>query len=161
MIRDTWYDSPAQLEWTLKTGFVNVRLGKRTGTWHVPPEFATAHNVLLHTHVKKGEVAMFRLQEKIPGYKIFTSNDLKKSGYPGRGEGEVYAVFAVETDPDFLGMNWDKSELLDAIEEFESRRSYRKNSLGRESPYPRVLSLKELLRVMRAEDDLKRLGKPP
>lgn len=90
---------------------------------------------------------MFRLQEKIPGYKIFTSNDLKKSGYPGRGEGEIYGVFTVELDPDFLGMTWDKSELLDAIELFEKRRTYRNSSLGRDSPFPRVLSLKELLRV--------------
>ena len=146
-----WYDSPAQLEWTLKTGLANVRLGKRSGTWHVPPEFATARNVLLHTHTKRGEVSMFRLQEKIPGYKIFTSNDLKKSGYPGRGKGEIYGVFSVEIDPDFFGMNWDKSELLDAIELFENRRSYRNSSLGRDSPFPRVLSLKELLRVMRAK----------
>lgn len=145
-----WYDSPAQLEWTLKTGFANIRLGKREGAWHVPPEFATARHVLLHTYVKKGEVAIFKLQDKIPGYKIFTSNDLKSTDYPGRGEGEIYAVFAVERDTDFAGRNWNNSELLTAIGEFENRRSYRKGSIGRQSSYPRVLSLKELLRAMKS-----------
>ncbi|MCF7674096.1 MAG: DUF2357 domain-containing protein [Akkermansiaceae bacterium] len=142
-----WYDSPAQLAWTLKTGFANVRLGKRLGTWHVPPEFATARNVLLHTHAAKGEVVMLRLQEGIPGYRIYTANDLANVGYPGRGAGEIYAVFAVEEDPDFLGRKWDKAAVLEAIEEFESRRSYRKSPPGRQSPIPRVLSLKELLRT--------------
>lgn len=150
-----WYDSPAQLMWTLKKGLANVRLGKRQGTWHVPPEFATAHHVLLHTHVRKGVAAMFRLREKIPGYKIFTLNDLKKSGYPGRGEGEIYAVFEVEIDPGFLGTTWDKSELLDTIECFEKRRSYRESPLGRDSAIPRVLSLKELLRVARRSESSK------
>jgi hypothetical protein len=146
-----WYDSPAQLEWTQKTGFANVRLGRRAGTWHVPPEFASARNVLLHTHLDKGEVVMFRLKEEAPGYKIFTTDDLRSSGYPGRGEGEIYAVFAVESDPDFLGCNWDKGELLAAIERFESRRLYRKFAPGRQSPVPRVLSFRELLKVLKQE----------
>lgn len=143
-----WYDSPAQLVWTLKTGLANVRLGKRAGSWHVPPEFATARNVLLHTHLDKGDVVMFRLKDKAPGYKIFTANDLKSSGYPGRGDGEIYAVFAVEKDSDFQGCHWDKGDLLAAIERFESRRTYRKIAPGRQSPIPRVLSFKELLKVL-------------
>jgi hypothetical protein len=45
-----WYDSPEQLAWTLKHGIANVRLGKRDGTWHIPPEMSSAVHVLLRTH---------------------------------------------------------------------------------------------------------------
>ena len=144
-----WYDSPEQLAWSLKTGYANVRLGKRAGTWHIPPELAAARHVLLRTYLNRGELKMMRLKEKIPGYKVFTANDLRQSGYPGAAEGEIYAVFEVEQDPAFLDRQWDEAILLDLIEEFAARRSYREKPLGRQSPIPRVLSLREILKALK------------
>ena len=143
-----WYNSPEQLTWTLKEGIANVRLGDRPGTWHIPPEMASARHVLLRSH--RGEVAegLFRLTK--PGYKVFTAKDLTDKGYPGAATGEVYAVFAVEPDAAYAGRKWDEAEVTKHIKAFESRRSYRQvNTLHRRSPDPRVLSLQELLRAMR------------
>lgn len=143
-----WYDSPAQLEWTLQMGIANVRLGDRPGSWHIPPEMASARHVLLRSH--RGEVAegLFRLTK--PGYRVYSASDLTARGYPGAAGGEIYAVFEVEPDAAYAGRKWDEAEVTKQIKAFESRRSYRQvNTLHRRSPDPRVLSLKELLRAMR------------
>jgi predicted component of viral defense system (DUF524 family) len=143
-----WYDSPNQLEWTLKSGLANVRLGARPGTWHIPPEIASARHVLLRTYGGKIAEGLFRLKK--PGYKVYSANDLKAKGYPGSADGEIYAVFEVELDAAYEGRKWDETEVNNQIKAFESRRAYRQvKTLHRRSPDPRVLSLQELLQAMR------------
>lgn len=142
-----WYKSQEQLDWTLEKGFANVRLGDRPGSWHIPPEMASARHVLLRTH--RGEVAegLFRLKK--PGYKVYSANDLLSEGYPGTAGGEIYAVFEVELDPVYAGRKWDGDKLWEQIKIFESRKAYRQTNLNnRRSPDPRVMSLQELLRTM-------------
>jgi predicted component of viral defense system (DUF524 family) len=145
-----WYNTPEQLAWTLAKGYAVVRLGDRYGTWHVPPEFASARHVLLHTH--KGQVAdgLLALKERKPGYKVFTAENLKAKGYPGSASGDIYAIFEVEPDPTFKEQRWDGVKLQSVMKAFESRRKYREfSSLGRSSAITRVLSLQELLKAMR------------
>ena len=143
-----WYDSPKQLAWTLDKGIANVRLGDRPGTWHIPPELASARHVLLRTHGGKVAEGLFRLTK--PGYKVYSARDLMAKGYPGAAGGEIYAVFDVEPDVAYAGRKWDEPEVTKQIKTFESRRSYRQvNTLHRRSPDPRVLSLQELLRALR------------
>ncbi len=145
-----WFEDDAQLEWTMQTGFAVVRLGDRRGTWHVPPEFASARHVLLHTHKSKVADGLLALKEHRPGYKVFTAGDLKKKGYPGLASGDIYAIFEVEADPAFEAQCWDGAKLQSVMKAFESRRQYREIlSLGRSSAIPRVLSLQELLKAMR------------
>ncbi len=144
-----WFENDAQLDWTMKTGLAVVRLGDRRGTWRVPPEFASARHVLLHTHKSRVAVGLLALKECDPGYKVFTAQDLLAKGYPGSASGDIYAIFEVAPDPIFAGQKWDGSKLQQVMTEFESRRKYRKvKALGRLSALPRVLNLKELLRAM-------------
>ena len=143
-----WYETPEQLEWTLREGIANVRLGDRPGSWHVPPEISSARHLLLRTH--RGVVApgLFRL--RTPGYRVFTAGDLRNSGYPGTPGGEIYAVFEVSPDRTFEGREWNGAVLIDVLEEFEARMKQRPAvALGRISPYPRVLSLRVLLKALR------------
>ena len=143
-----WYDSPAQLEWTSREGFANVRLGQRRGSWQVPPEIAAARHVLLRTYGGVVAPGLFALRN--PGYRVFTANDLLKSGYPGRAGGEIYAVFEVERDAAYAEVSWDGARLMDVLEEYEARSKNRSPmSLGRMSPYPRTISLRELLKARR------------
>jgi predicted component of viral defense system (DUF524 family) len=143
-----WYQSPIQLEWTLATGIAIVRLGDRPGTWHVPPEMASARHVLLRSHRGQLVEGLLRLTE--PGYKVFSAGDLIARGYPGAASGEIYAVFSVEIDAGYSGRKWDEAEVTRRIKAFESRRTYRDvRTLHRRSPDPRVLSLQELLHAMR------------
>lgn len=143
-----WYNTPEQLAWTLAKGIANVRLGDRPGSWHIPPEMATARHLLLRTHGSKVADGLFRLTK--PGYKVYSASDLIKTGYPGAAGGEIYAVFEVEFDVAYTGQKWDGEELWKQIQIFESRRSYRKVNINlRRSPDPRVMSLQELLRAMR------------
>ena len=144
-----WYDSEAQLAWTLEKGIANVRLGKRRGTWHVPPEFASARHLLLRSYVGEEKPVLLKLKDDVPGYKIYSAADLLKAGYPGNAKGEIYAVFEVERDDAYAGREWDGAKLMELIEEFEKRRNYRGSGLGRTSPFPRVMSLRELLQAMK------------
>lgn len=143
-----WFEDEAQLQWTMKTGFAVVRLGDRRGTWHVPPEFASARHVLLHTHESHVAPGLLALKEGKPGYKVFTAGDLKAKGYTGPASGDIYAIFEVVPDPAFEAQRWDGAKLQDVMRAFESRRKYRDvGTLGRSSPIPRVLSLQELLKA--------------
>ncbi|MGO9706599.1 MAG: DUF2357 domain-containing protein [Limisphaerales bacterium] len=141
-----WYDSPKQLEWIKTKGIANVRLGKRKGTWHVPPEISSARHLLLRTH--KGVVAPGLWRLKKAGYKVFTDTDLLKTEYPETTGGEIYAVFEVEEDPAWRFQDWNGAKIMDVIEAYESSVRYRLvPNLGRTSPYPRVLPLRELLKA--------------
>jgi predicted component of viral defense system (DUF524 family) len=145
-----WFEDDAQLTWTMKTGFAVVRLGDRRGTWHVPPEFASARHVLLHTHKSQVADGLLALKERKPGYKVFTAEDLKARGYPGSASGDIYAIFEVAPDPVFRDQKWDGRKLQEVMTAFESRREYREvKALGSLSALPRVLSLQELLKAMR------------
>lgn len=139
-----WIDSAEQQKWTDSTGLVVLRLGDRPGTWKVPPEIASARHVLLRSHGNNVVPGLRRLLE--PGYAVFGVKDLQAHGYPGRAGGEIYAVFKTAPDPLFAGHRWDGFAIRDLLIEFEARRSYRRGSLGRQSPDPRVLSLRTLLK---------------
>jgi predicted component of viral defense system (DUF524 family) len=143
-----WYDSPEQLAWTLKHGLANVRLGKRDGTWHIPPEMSSAMHVLLRSHNYVVASGLFKLKK--PGYKVYTADDLKAKDYPGRAKGEIYAVFEVVADEAYTGREWDGKEVVKVLKAFESRRAYRDVAIAdRRLADPRVLSLQELLRAIR------------
>jgi len=144
-----WFENDAQLQWTKKTGLAVVRLGDRRGTWHVPPEFASARHVLLHTYKSQVADGLLALKERKPGYKVFTAKDLKAKGYPCSASGDIYAIFEVAPDRVFDGQKWDGRKLQELMTEFESRRKYREvKALGSLSALPRVLSLQELLKAM-------------
>jgi predicted component of viral defense system (DUF524 family) len=145
-----WFEDDAQLKWTIETNFAVLRLGDRRGTWHVPPEFASARHVLLHTHKSRVADGLLALKERKPGYKVFTAEYLKAKGYPGSAGGDIYAIFEVMPDPVFDGQKWDGRKLQEVMTAFESRRKYRElRALGSISALPRVLSLQELLKAMR------------
>jgi hypothetical protein len=140
------YETPEQLAWTQHKGTAIVRLGRRSGAWPIPPEIASARHVILRT--RKGVVApgLFRL--RVPGYQVFTVEELRKTDYPGRASGAIYALFQVSEDPEYAGRAWDGAILMDVLEEFESRMKHKPAvTLGRSSPNPRVLSLRELLKA--------------
>jgi hypothetical protein len=142
-----WYKNAEQLRWFLKEGLALVRLGERRGAFHVQPDLANALHILLRTDRNHVEPGLFRLKQK--GYKVYTAEELVKRGYPNPG-GEIYAVFEIEADEAYHGREWDGERLQEVIKDFVSRRTYRKvESLGRTSPYPRVLSLRDLLKAMR------------
>jgi predicted component of viral defense system (DUF524 family) len=144
-----WFEDNAQLQWTMKTGFAVVRLGDRRGTWHVPPEFASARHVLLHTHKSQVADGLLMLKERKPGYRVFTAEDLKAKGYPSSASGDIYAILEVAPDPVFDGQKWDGRKLQEVMTVFEARRKYREvKALGSLSPLPRVLSLQELLKAI-------------
>ena len=143
-----WYETQAQLDWTRREGLANVRLGDRPGSWHVPPEMSSARHLLLRTHGGVVAPGLFRL--RAPGYRVFTTGDLLDSGYPGMAGGEIYAVFDVTEDPTYAGLEWNGAVLMRLLAAFEAHMKHEAPApLGHASPYPRVLSLRELLKALK------------
>lgn len=117
-----WFDSDSQLEWTNNQGIAIVRLGKRAGSFHVPPGLADARHLLLRT---RGEAApgLWKLTEQ--GFKVYTGAELASSREYRSSRSNpdsIYAVFKVEPDPTWANHHWDNERLIEAIAEFESEK---------------------------------------
>ena len=143
-----WCNSEHELEW-IRTrsrrgeGMACVRLGRRPGTWHVPPEFASASHVLFRTHGGAVAPGLWRLRRA--GYRVFTGVDLAGIGYPGVEVGEIYAVFDVEFDGEYADWCWDGAAVNELLLALERRRGHLWQGLYRRSPDPRVLGLADLM----------------
>jgi hypothetical protein len=112
----------------------------------VQPEFAEARHLLLHSRGGVSAPGLWKL--RTPGYKVFTDSELKSRGYPGLAGGEIYALFEVEPDPNWMTVEWDRKNLIRAIRDFESRIRHKLvKNIGRRSAYPRILSLQDLLKA--------------
>ena len=145
-----WCDSEAELEWIRSQclrgeGLAYVRLGRRPGTWHVPPEFASARHVVFRTHGGVAVPGLWRL--KRGGYRVFTGNDLARMGCPAVEGGGIYAVFDVEFDGEYAECRWDGAALNELLLALERRRGHLWQGLYRRSPDPRVLALEDLLKA--------------
>ena len=58
----------------------------------------------------------------------------------------IYALFQTSLDPVWASERWDGDALMSQIEQFESDlRNKPVDNLGRLSPYPRILSLRDVL----------------
>ena len=98
-----------------------------------------------------------------PGFRIFTRTQLRaelSAHAQGAGvatwqaseqlddEEHIYALFKTRADADFQGQGWNANEVMKRIEEFESDvRQKPVANIGRTSPYPRVLPLRDLLKA--------------
>lgn len=141
-----WYDSSEQLDWTRRKGLAVVRLGTRQGTWRIPPEISSTQHLLLRSHNDEVAPGLFRLSTR--GYRVFTTDDLLKRGYPGKAGGDIYAVFEVEADPNYTDFRWDAKALREVLATAKAKqRGTALAPIGRDvSPYP--TSLRELLKAL-------------
>lgn len=148
MVLTAWYDGEPQLEWTKSKGIAIVRLGKRTGSFHVPPEIAATQHILFRTK-SNAVTGLWKLTE--PGFKVYTGDELASHHKykSARTENDyIYAVFSVQEDVHFESCSWDNDKLLGVIKSFEERnKSKSLKTLGHTSAYPRILSLRELLKA--------------
>lgn len=162
MVLVAWYENQAQLELARDAeGLFYVRLGRRSGALHVHPNLARVRNILLRTH--GSVVASGLLQLREVGFRVFTRTQLRaelNSHAKGGGvsawsasaekddEEFIYALFRTRADTTLSNQNWQGEELMRKIESFESDlRNKLVTNIGRTSPYPRLLPLKELLKV--------------
>ena len=97
-------------------------LGKdRPGSLHVMPEMASARHLMLRTHGSKTHEGLWKLTK--PGFKVYTAEELRDTGYPEPTNSEIYAVFKVEIDTGWEGIKWsDKKSIKEAIELFEAEK---------------------------------------
>ena len=162
MVLAAWFENDAQRDLAQsEDGFSYVRLGRRRGALHVHPNLSKARHVLLRTHGQSVADGLLVLRE--PGFRVFTRAQLRAElsghakgagvaawqAYAGEDDEEnIYALFRTKTDPAFAGQKWNAEVVMKRIEEFESdARQKPVENVGRTSPYPRVLPLKDLLKA--------------
>jgi len=162
MVLVAWYENDAQLELAKDiNGFLYVRLGKRRGGLVVHPNLYRARHVLLRTY--DGIVAPGLIVLREPGFQILTRLQLRAelnqhakgkgvAGWAaevGRDDEEyIYALFRTRVDSGSADEKWRGDELMELIEKFESdRRNTPVANLGRLSPNPRILPLREVLKA--------------
>lgn len=45
---------------------------------------------------------------------------IEKTAYPGLAGGEIYALFEVEPDPNWMAVEWDRKNLIRAIRDLKA-----------------------------------------
>lgn len=162
MVLVAWYRSDAQKGLAEEeNGFVYVRLGRRSGALHVHPNLARVRHVALRTEGAVVGPGLLLLRE--PGFRVYTRSQLRAELQQHAGprgiaaweasaapddEDHIYALFRTKRDPDYRSQTWDGGKLMDLIEAFETdTRNTLVTNLGRTSPYPRILSLRDLLKT--------------
>jgi predicted component of viral defense system (DUF524 family) len=164
MILVAWYETAAQLEIArFQNGFVYVRLGRRAGALHVHPNLAKVRHVLLRTHQSQVACGLLVLRE--PGFRVFTRKQLRaelaarthragvaawESSVRQDDEEFIYALFSTQPDASWEGCDWNGDKVMELIEAFETdSRNKLAENVGRQSPYPRILPLRDLLMAQR------------
>jgi predicted component of viral defense system (DUF524 family) len=162
MVLVAWYRNDDQLSLArAQDGFVFVRLGRRSGSFHVHPNLARVRHVVLKT--EGGNVAEGLCMLREPGFRVYTRSQLRaelqaRAGTRGtaawdEGAGQdddeyIYALFRTRSDVDYTGQVWDGGQLMELIEAFETdARNRLVTNLGRTSAYPRIIPLRDVLRT--------------
>lgn len=162
MVLVAWYENEPQLALAQDAlGYIYIRLGRRRGSFHVHPNVAGIRHVLMHTHGPSIAEGLCILREA--GFRVFTRSQLRaelKAHSKGSGiaaweatagkddEEYIYALFKTKNDPAYNEQSWDPAQVMARLVEFEQDlRNQPIDNLGRESAYPRILSLRGLLKA--------------
>ena len=162
MVLFAWYKTNAQKELAESNdGLAYVRLGLRLGALHVHPNIARVRHILLRT--SDGVVAPGLLSLREPGFRVYTRDQLRdvlrrharaagvavwESDVATDAEDYIYAVFLCEPDLRFANQIWNGPRVMELVEKFErDARNKLVENVGRTSPYPRILSLRDLLKA--------------
>lgn len=161
MVLVAWFKDEQQRDLAeAKEGLYYVRLGLRRGSLHIHPNLSLVRNILLHTEDVKVAPGLLMLRE--PGFRVFTRlqlrQEIEKAGSgaiaswqstPASDDEEyIYALFKTTADANYAGQPWRGDTLLKAISAFESdARNKLVVNPGRLSAYPRVLPLREVLKM--------------
>jgi predicted component of viral defense system (DUF524 family) len=159
MVLVAWYRNEAQKQLAeTDNGFTYVRLGPQSGA-HVHPNLARVRNVVLRS--EGGALGSGLLLLREPGFRVYTRLQLRakleqhaelrgvaawEASAGADQEEYIYALFRTRRDPGYGAQEWDGDKLMSLIEEFEKdKRNAPYTDLERTSPYPRILSLRDLL----------------
>lgn len=162
MVLVAWYRNEAQARLAASDdGFAFVRLGRRSGAFHVHPNLSRARHLVLRTDDAVVAPGLLLLRE--PGFRVYTRSQLRleltqHAGSRGVAAWEanagaddeeyIYALFRTCLDAIYRDLAWDGRALMDLIEVFESdARNKPVGNPGRTSTCPRVIPLRDLLRT--------------
>lgn len=108
-----WISGPRHLEWVERSGLYNFRTENRRGSLRLHESVAGASYILLHGKGDyQGGGSFFRIVSDGP--RVFSSESLIESGYPGTGSQPYYLVYDVrplEGGSPLNDYDWDLGEI--------------------------------------------------
>jgi predicted component of viral defense system (DUF524 family) len=123
----------------------HVRLGNRPGGLTVDLEVAEVRHLLVR---RSDEVVMDLLKLESRDFTIHTGEELGKVyGIAASDKAAIYAVFNVEVDPGFKGVEWNEKSIWDLIKSKGQGAGFGVLNTRR-SADPVVLSLRSLLKAL-------------
>lgn len=106
-----WVKSAAHLQWILKTGKYNFRMGSTPGALHLSAQVVGATYLLLHSDRDQAVPGLFKIRHPQIGPVVYSKASLQALGYPSTPSQEAYLVYELEPDDGFSGVNWDYAAL--------------------------------------------------
>jgi predicted component of viral defense system (DUF524 family) len=129
-----YYHDQEHLDWIIKYGLYNARIGPGNGSLRLRPQESNAHYILLRKKAELITSMILKIKEKGP--RVFSKEQLMKKGYKNPSQ-DFYLVYDIEpiNYGQFEGMKWDVRKLDDY-------------KTGSESAYPFSVSMSELTKAM-------------
>ncbi len=107
-----YYKDKDHLNWILEKQLYNVRAGKDRGTLDLTPSVCAARYLLLY-----GKADMYKFRLKSGGVRVWSKEELEKSGYKVP-QHDFYLVFFIEeriTEGDFAKMSFDSEKFKEML----------------------------------------------
>lgn len=97
-------------DWICKNNKYNFRMGTGAGSLRLDKEAVSARYLLLHTFGEDSSGELWRIKKQ--GFRVFSKEDLIKSGYPDPSQG-FYLIADIDRniEPELEGMEWNFKKL--------------------------------------------------
>jgi hypothetical protein len=106
-----WVKGDAHLQWVLKTGKYNFRMGSTPGALRLSAQVVGATYLLLHGDGDQAVPGLWRIINPAAGPQVCAKSELKAMHYPTEPTQDAYLVYDVEPAADFAGIAWDYTAL--------------------------------------------------
>ena len=106
-----WVKDVAHLEWILKKGKYNFRMGSTPGALRLSAQVVGATYLLLHGDKNVVLPRLLRIINPADGPLVHSAKELTAMSYPSSPTQATYLVYDVEHAPEFEEMKWDSDTL--------------------------------------------------
>ncbi|MEI8159315.1 MAG: DUF2357 domain-containing protein, partial [Burkholderiales bacterium] len=106
-----WVKGDSQLQWVLKTGKYNFRMGSTPGALRLSARVVGATYLLLHGDGEQAVPRLFKIVNPADGPQVHSKAELQAMHYPTEPTQDAYLVYDVVPADEFAGTLWDYAAL--------------------------------------------------
>jgi len=106
-----WVKGDVHLQWVLKTGKYNFRMGSTPGALRLSAQVVGATYLLLHGDGDQAVPGLWRIINPAAGPRVCAKSELKAMHYPTEPTQDAYLLYDVAPAADFANTVWDYAAL--------------------------------------------------